>query len=199
MLDEVKANPRKISLGIMGPGQPFDAQVWELQELLGIKFNVVYYASSADIQTDLITGDLDVGLINANRMNFIGNDNFNVLALLGDSSPEDYPVTGKLPFFSDYAEQLGFKWEDTKFLKLNHSDTSIILKAETDPEIIKILEAANKRIHDNPKFWEEMMNAAYPMYGDSATALAHQREQRDALREFKNSSAYEEWVNETQR
>ncbi len=191
---DVKANPGKIKFGYQGPGQPNDARIWELEKVAGLSFNIVYYADSASIQTDLLTGDLDVGLVFANRADFVTNKNFSILALFGKESPEGYPVQG-IPFLADFADQLGFKWEDTKFVSRNNLTQDVIIQSNADPAIIARLQESVAEIHKDPAYKEAILTTGWPLYLSGPDSTADYKAERDALLEFVNSPEYEIFIN----
>ncbi len=173
-IKEVKEKPGKIKYGVQGPGQPMDTQLWELEKVAGLEFNVVYYSDSSSIQTDLLTGDLDVGYINANRVDFVANENFDILSLWGHEIPAEYPVQG-LPHLIDFADELGFKWEDTTYLPLNFVRQDLIARADTAPAILARLGQAVENMSKNPEYKEKILSVGWPYYINSEEALADYR------------------------
>ena len=197
-IDDVKANPRRIKLGYQGPGQPNDARVWELEKIAGLDFNIVYYPDSASTQTDLLTGDLDVGILFANRADFAANESFSTLALLGSESPPGYPVQG-IPFLADFAEELGFVWEDTTFVQFNTLTQDIILRNDTDPAILARLGECMENISKVQAFKDDILTTGWPMYINGADSTATYKRDRDNLLAFRNSPDYDEFTGKMQR
>jgi tripartite-type tricarboxylate transporter receptor subunit TctC len=170
-VNEIRANPgKRYNHGIVGPGRHDDLQIAEIEKMCGIKFNIVHYGSSNAIQTDILTGDLASGTIGCNRQNFVSNESFNVLALYGKSVPDDFPVHG-LPFFADYADELGFKWEDAKYIPLVNGGTSVLINAKTDPAIVEAYKECLRRVSKNEKFREQIRNTSYPSFSEEKEAL----------------------------
>ncbi len=194
LIADVKAKPGKIKLGYIGPGQPFDARVWELEKVTGLSFNVVYYSDSASIQTDLLTGDLDIGIIYANRADFASNENFSILVLWGENSPEGYPVQG-IPFLSEFADQLGFKWEDTKYVSKNNLTQDVLIRSNTDPAIVARLQECIAKIHNAPGYKEAILKTSWPHYISGPDSTAAYQSEGKALLEFVNSPEYEVFIN----
>ncbi|GHV43035.1 hypothetical protein FACS1894187_25450 [Synergistales bacterium] len=194
LIADIKANPGKIKLGYQGPGQPNDARIWELEKVTGLKFNIVYYPDSASIQTDLLTGDLDVGIVFANRADFVTNENFSILALLGKDSPEGYPVQG-IPFLAEFADKLGFKWEDTKYVSRNNLTQDVIIQSTADPAIIATLQECVAKMHQDQRYKDAIFTTGWPLYLSGPDSTAAYKAERDALLEFVNSPEYEIFIN----
>ncbi len=192
-IEEVRANPGKIKFGMQGPGQATDAQFWEFEKLTGLDFNVVYYSGASDIQTDLLTGDLDAGRVSANRQEFVANENFTILALWGKEVPSDYPIQN-LPFLADFDKELGFEYESTTYIQNDFLTLDVLARSETDPAILARIEKALENISKIPEFKEKILVVGWPYFADSATQTTAYRHLRDTLAAFRNSSGYEEWV-----
>jgi tripartite-type tricarboxylate transporter receptor subunit TctC len=170
-IKEVRTKPEKTyNHGIVGPGRHDDLQIAELEKLCGVKFNIVHYGSSNAIQTDILTGDLDSGTIGCNRQNFLTNDSFNVLALYGKSVPDDFPVHG-LPFFADFADELGFNWDEAKYIPLVNGGMSVLIGSKTDPAIIETLKESLRRVSKVKAFRDQMMAVSYPYFMEEDEAL----------------------------
>lgn len=81
MLDYAKANPGKVNLAIQGVGglSHFAASLVEYRT--GAKFNMVAYKGAGDLQADLLSGVVDLGIgfptafmpgVNAGKLKFLG-------------------------------------------------------------------------------------------------------------------------------
>jgi hypothetical protein len=165
-----------------------------LEKVADLAFNIVYYPDSASIQTDLLTGDLDIGLMFANRADFVSNESFTVLALFGKESPEGYPVQG-IPFLADFADQLGFKWQDTKFVSRNNLTQDVIIQSNADPTIVARLQECIVNIHKDQRYKEDMLKTTWPLYLSGPDSTAAYRDERDALLEFLHSPDYQIFIN----
>jgi tripartite-type tricarboxylate transporter receptor subunit TctC len=100
----------EVNIGVIGPDRLDDLQIDEYEKICGVKFNRIYYSGSSDVQTDVLTGDVDVGYIGCNRVSFVQNTAFQILCLNGDGVPADYPVQGQA-MLSDYEDLYGFDYE----------------------------------------------------------------------------------------
>jgi tripartite-type tricarboxylate transporter receptor subunit TctC len=83
VLEEVRANPGSVTLASIGPGRLDDLEMIDFMQktdTLG-DWNWAFYGSSADIQADLISGDVDVGFLGVSRTDMIDHPDFNVLAM----------------------------------------------------------------------------------------------------------------------
>ncbi len=196
-VEEVKANPGKIKFGLQGPGMLYDSQFSEFEKLTGLDFKIVYYQDSSNIQTDLLTGDLDVGLLGAATEDFVANVNFSILLLWGKELPAEYPVQG-LPMMADYDSQLGFEWEDTTYVKLDFTVRDVIVRADTPPEIIARFEQCMENINNNEDYRKAIRVTAWPYFEKSVNLLASYRNMRDALYGFINSPDYDAWLAKVQ-
>jgi tripartite-type tricarboxylate transporter receptor subunit TctC len=181
---EIRSKPEKTyNHGIIGPGRHDDLQIAELEKALGIKFNIVHYGGSNAIQTDILTGDLDSGTIGCNRSNFLSNENFDVLALYGDSLPDYAPVKG-LPLLGQFEEELGYKWADFKYLPLPNGNMCLIINAKTDPKIVDIYKEALRKVMKNEEYRASIFKlGSYPDILEEQDALAMMESVADAIRQ----------------
>jgi tripartite-type tricarboxylate transporter receptor subunit TctC len=171
-IKEVRSKPEKsYNHGIVGPGRPDDLQIAEIEKFCGVKFNIVHYGSSNAIQTDILTGDLDTGTIGCNRVNYVGHKNFDVLALYGKTVPDDYPVH-ELPLLGSFEEELGFKWEDAKYIPLENGGTSVLIRAKTDPAIVEVYKDCLRKVSQIEAYKEQIRRLSYPYMMEEEEALA---------------------------
>jgi tripartite-type tricarboxylate transporter receptor subunit TctC len=174
-IKEVRSKPEKsYNYGILGPNRPDDLQIAELESFCGVKFNVVHYGSSNAVQTDVLTGDLDAGTISCNRPNYVGHKSFDVLALYGKVLPEEYPVH-ELPLLGDFEEELGFKWENAKYLPLENGGTSVIIGAKTDPAIVDVYKDCLRKVSQIEAYKEQMRRLSFPYMMEEEEALGQVR------------------------
>ena len=172
MIEEAKTKPGALKLGVTGPRRVENAQVDEFQEIFGIKFNVVYYGGPDGVQTDLITKDLDLGVFGANRADMVDNPNIQVLALFGESVPSDFGVQG-LPLLGDYLGQYGLKWSELKKLPLQSAGTTFVMKADTDPRIVKYWRDLCRDLQNNPAYITRLKQSSWPSFQEPAAVISN--------------------------
>lgn len=93
VLAQVNEDPGGVTLATIGPGRLDDLEMIDFMQktdTLG-DWNWAFYSSSADIQADLISGDVDVGFLGVSRTDMIDHPDFNVLAMgiRDDQIPEE--------------------------------------------------------------------------------------------------------------
>ncbi|GHV35861.1 hypothetical protein FACS1894187_09490 [Synergistales bacterium] len=188
--DVKNAPPKTYNMGLQGPGAQYDPMLVDFQKVLGVEFNVIYYAGSSNLQTDIITGDLDACLTSCNVRNFIDNENFRVLALFGDSVPDDFPIKG-LPFLAAYGDELGFDWsKDHGYMSLISGGQYYMVKTGTDQRIIDRLEEAIRKICTDPKTRQQILDLSYyPDFLDQTDVLKVMESGRNAMLYYKETAA----------
>ena len=141
------------NVGIMGPNQITDPQIWDTERIFGIDLNTVYYSSSNEIQTDVLTGDIQLGLIGCNSERWVDHDTMRVLTLFGNTFDPRHPVQ-TLPKMSDFEEEFGFSWdEDVKYWGYTPGD-ALVIKSDAPPEIIEYWKETFKKVVDTDEFFQ---------------------------------------------
>jgi len=155
--------PRDITIATMGPGRIEDLWMIEIQEFFGVEFNWVFYEGSAAIQTDLMTGDLDVGIIGVAREDFLDHPEFRVLTGITAAYPEESIFHGALPVLSDFEDRLNFSMSDLVALDMTPI-LSWVVKADTPEYRFEILVEAMRRVAANPDWQEEIRAFTWPTF-----------------------------------
>ena len=163
-IEAARSDPSKTYIvASMGPGRIDDITVIELQRAFGVKFNWVFYGGSADVQTDLMTGDLDVGVIGAARADFINHPEFIVLTGFAREWPDGSDFVGKIPNITDFEERLGFNVNDLSSLAVGSFHT-LMVPANIPDEAFQALSAAMKQVANDPEFQEAIKAFSWPAY-----------------------------------
>ena len=193
MVEEAKANPGKIKLGVQGPGQPSITSFYEIEKIFGIEFNKIYYADAASQQTDVIIGDLDLGTTTTGRADFIANESFTILTQTGDKFPEGYPITG-LPMLSDFEEEFNFEFDDTMYISKSYNRQDLYVRADTDPAIVAKLEDALRQLNEVEGYRNAISNVSWPHFETSEEALDSYHALTDTWNTFFNDKEYTDWL-----
>ncbi len=181
-ISDARKRPGKITVASLGPGRFDDLWMIELQEFFGVKFNWVFYDSSGSIQTDLLTGDLDAGMLGAARKDFVNHPEFRVLTLISTRElPKGYPY--QFPVIKDFEKDLGFNSNDLKALSVKMR-FSIITKADVPAKIINTLTESFRQINSNPKWQEEFKKFSWPYFLNSEEALKEYQAVEAAAKKF---------------
>ncbi|KMK65101.1 tripartite tricarboxylate transporter substrate binding protein [Puniceibacterium sp. IMCC21224] len=157
MVEQVKADPGSVTLASIGPGRLDDLEMIDFMQTtdtLG-DWNWVFYSSSADIQADLISGDIDVGYLGVSRTDMIDHPDFKVLAMgiAPDAIPDE-----NFPFdWPTVEEAIG-----AKLNVLGNGFGVMFVKSDVPEDRKAYLEWAFKTTTEQPGFVENRMAAGEP-------------------------------------
>lgn len=180
MVDQVREEPGSITLATIGPGRADDLYMLEFMEAtdtLG-KWNWVFYSSSGTIQTDLLSGDVDVGYIGVSRADMLDHPNFEVLAqgIKNSDIPDDWPFPWPT-VESEVGQELNL---------INAAYATTFVKADTPEERVDYLEWAFKQAAQHPEFIRLREEFGEPaLWHDGETAQARLDEMRELLKQYK--------------
>lgn len=160
-IEDARKRPGEIVLASLGPGRFDDIWVLELMKFFDVKFKWIFYDSSGTIQTDLLTGDLDAGIIATQRADFVNHPNFKVLTALCADLPKGYPI--KQPTLREFEEKLNFKSEDLKALKIRNIYTWVVKSDIPDAAYKKLVQVV-KNLANNPEWRKKMLTFTWPTY-----------------------------------
>jgi tripartite-type tricarboxylate transporter receptor subunit TctC len=161
--DAQKLPPKSITLASIGPGRLDDLWVIEIQKKFGVDFNWVFYDGSASIQTDMMTGDIDVSIITVARADFLNHPKFKVLAGFVSEYPEGSPYRGALPTLKDFEERLGYKLSDLPSLNIETVFT-YIMKADVPDEAYQALCEAVRKMCEDKEWQGKIKDIIWPSY-----------------------------------
>ncbi|WGF87830.1 Bug family tripartite tricarboxylate transporter substrate binding protein [Marinivivus vitaminiproducens] len=190
LLEKVRAEPGSVTLASIGPGRMDDLYMLEFMQAtdtLG-KWNWVFYTSSATIQADLLSGDIDVGYLGVSRQDMIDHPNFNVLAM--GIAPDEIPDEN-FPFEWPTVEEVVGR--DLDLIGAGYS--TVFVKADTPKDRLAYLEQAFRDVVTDKDFQQARME-----FGEPATWTPREEAQTriDAISakipDF--LSLREEWVQE---
>jgi tripartite-type tricarboxylate transporter receptor subunit TctC len=161
--DAKKRPPKSITLASLGPGRLDDLWVIEMQRAFGVEFKWVFYDGSGPIQTDLLTGDIDAGIIAVSRSDFLDHPKFRVLAGFVTEYPEGSAYRGVYPTMKDFEQRLNYKMESLPAMSMQPI-LSFIVKANIPDEAYQALCEAVKKMSEDPKWQEEIKALTWPTY-----------------------------------
>jgi tripartite-type tricarboxylate transporter receptor subunit TctC len=179
MIEYVRENPGEVTLASIGPGRADDLYMLEFMQATDTleKWNWVTYASSSAIQTDLLSGDVDLGYLGVSRADMLDHPNFRVVAqgIKESEIPEDWPFPW--PTVEDVVgQELGL---------IGASYATMLVKADTDPERIEFLKWAFEEAANHPEFIRLREEFGEPaLWNDGETAQARLNELHELLKEY---------------
>ncbi|MCH8489892.1 MAG: tripartite tricarboxylate transporter substrate binding protein [Oceanicaulis sp.] len=180
MIEHVRENPGEVTLASIGPGRADDLYMLEFMQAsdtLG-KWNWVTYSGSGAIQTDLLSGDIDVGYLGVSRADMLDHPNFVVLAqgIKESEVPDDW----EFPWPTVEAvvgQELGL---------IGASYAAIFVKADTDPDRVEFLKWAFEEAATHPEFIRIRNEFGEPaLWNDGETARERLTEMHELLKEYK--------------
>ncbi|GHS96638.1 hypothetical protein AGMMS50276_15330 [Synergistales bacterium] len=164
LIEDARKRPEKdITLASLGPGRLDDLWVIEIERTFGVKFNWVFYDGSGSIQTDLITGDVDVAIIGVARKDFIDHPQFRVLAGFVSEYPDGCAYKDVFPTMRDFETRLGYKMEDLPALSIKPI-LSFIVKADIPDEAYNAISAAVKKMCEDTAWQADIKALSWPTY-----------------------------------
>ena len=162
-IEDARNRPGELKMAFLGPGRIDDLWAKDIQKQFGIDLNVIFYDSSGAIQTDLLTGDIDLGVVTCTREDFVDHPEFRVLILFGQDLPDDYPW--RFPEMDAYEKELDYNVGDLTVLRnINVGFQQVLIRADT-PEFAKsVLYEAFERIASNPEWQKEYGRFYWPTW-----------------------------------
>jgi tripartite-type tricarboxylate transporter receptor subunit TctC len=156
--------PKSITIASLGPGRMDDIWMIEIQQTFDIEFNWVFYDSANNIMTDLLSGDLDVGMMGVLRTDFLDHPDFNVICGIATEYPDGSPYKGVYPVLPDFEQSLGFNTEEDMPGIATPPFYAYIVKNDVPDEAYQGMVAKLKEVCENPEFQEAMKAYTWPTY-----------------------------------
>ena len=164
LIEDARSKPPKsITLASIGPGRFDDVWVIEIQKVFGVDFNWVFYEGTGAILTDLLTGDLDVGMVQVGRPDFINHPDFRTLVGFTTEYPDGCPYKGEHKTLVDFQERLGYKLTDIPALT-TPAFSAFFVKADIPDEAYEVICDTIKKMAMDPEWQEENKAFNWPTY-----------------------------------
>lgn len=167
LLDDIKANPGKITMSHSGPGGSGHNQGLVLKEL-GYDVAMTSFDSGNDALLGVIGGQVDFTNPNISTLGgYIESGDVKALAVFSSERMEAYP---DIPAFTETVP------ESEKYLNIPYTLLSFVVNNDTPQEVVDVLKAASEKVFADPE-WTEFVktNAADPVfekYTDDASIQA---------------------------
>lgn len=167
LLEDIKANPGKITMSHSGPGGSGHNQGLVLKEL-GYDVAMTSFDSGNDALIGVIGGQVDFTNPNISTLGgYIESGDVKPLAVFSSERMEAYP---DIPAFTETVP------ESEKYLNIPYTLLSFVVNNDTPQEVVDVLKAASQKVFADPE-WTEFVktNAADPVfekYTDDASVQA---------------------------
>ena len=156
LLDDIKANPGKITMSHSGPGGSGHNQGLVLKEL-GYEVAMTSFDSGNDALIGVIGGQVDFTNPNISTLGgYIESGDVKPLAVFSSERMEAYP---DIPAFTETVP------ESEKYLNIPYTLLSFVVNNDTPQEVVDVLKAATQKAFEDPE-WTDFVkaNAADPVF-----------------------------------
>ena len=156
LLDDIKANPGKITMSHSGPGGSGHNQGLVLKKL-GYEVAMTSFDSGNDALLGVIGGQVDFTNPNISTLGgYIESGDVKPLAVFSDKRMDAYP---DIPAFTETVP------EAEKYLNIPYTLLSFVVNNDTPQEVVDVLKAVSQKVFADPE-WTEFVeqNAADPVY-----------------------------------
>lgn len=156
LLEDIKANPGKITMSHSGPGGSGHNQGLVLKEL-GYEVAMTSFDSGNDALLGVIGGQVDFTNPNISTLGgYIESGDVKPLAVFSSERMEAYP---DIPAFTETVP------ESEKYLNIPYTLLSFVVNNDTPQEVVDVLKAATQKVYEDPE-WREFVqaNAADPVF-----------------------------------
>jgi len=156
LLDDIKANPGKITMSHSGPGGSGHNQGLVLKEL-GYDVAMTSFDSGNDALIGVIGGQVDFTNPNISTLGgYIESGDVKPLAVFSSERMEAYP---DIPAFTETVP------ESEKYLNIPYTLLSFVVNNDTPQEVVDVLKAASEKVFADPE-WTDFVkaNAADPVF-----------------------------------
>lgn len=156
LLEDIKANPGKITMSHSGPGGSGHNQGLVLKEL-GYEVAMTSFDSGNDALLGVIGGQVDFTNPNISTLGgYIESGDVKALAVFSSERMEAYP---DIPAFTETVP------EAESYLNIPYTLLSFVVNKDTPQEVVDVLKAATEKVFADPE-WPEFVkaNAADPVF-----------------------------------
>ena len=156
LLDDIKANPGKITMSHSGPGGSGHNQGLVLKEL-GYEVAMTSFDSGNDALLGVIGGQVDFTNPNISTLGgYIESGDVKPLAVFSSERMEAYP---DIPAFTETVP------DSEKYLNIPYTLLSFVVNNDTPSEVVDVLKAASQKVFADQE-WTDFVktNAADPVF-----------------------------------
>ena len=156
LLDDIKANPGKITMSHSGPGGSGHNQGLVLKEL-GYEVAMTSFDSGNDALLGVIGGQVDFTNPNISTLGgYIESGDVKPLAVFSSERMEAYP---DIPAFTETVP------DSEKYLNIPYTLLSFVVNNDTPSEVVEVLKAASQKVFADQE-WTDFVktNAADPVF-----------------------------------
>ena len=156
LLEDIKANPGKITMSHSGPGGSGHNQGLVLKEL-GYEVAMTSFDSGNDALLGVIGGQVDFTNPNISTLGgYIESGDVKALAVFSSERMGAYP---DIPAFTEVVP------ESESYLNIPYTLLSFVVNNDTPQEVVDVLKAATQKVFEDPE-WIEFVeaNAADPVF-----------------------------------
>lgn len=156
LLDDIKANPGKITMSHSGPGGSGHNQGLVLKEL-GYDVAMTSFDSGNDALIGVVGGQVDFTNPNISSLgSYLESGEVKALAVFASGRMEGYD---DIPAFTEIVP------ESEKYLNIPYTLLSFVVNNDTPQEIVDVLKAASQKVFADPE-WTEFVkeNVADPLF-----------------------------------
>ncbi len=164
LLEDIKANPGKITMSHSGPGGSGHNQGLVLKEL-GYEVAMTSFDSGNDALLGVIGGQVDFTNPNISTLGgYIESGDVKALAVFSSERMEAYP---DIPAFTETVP------EAESYLNIPYTLLSFVVNKDTPQEVVDVLKAATEKVFADPE-WTEFVKAnaadsVFEKYTDDAS------------------------------
>ena len=167
LLDDIKANPGKITMSHSGPGGSGHNQGLVMKEL-GYDVAMTSFDSGNDALLGVIGGQVDFTNPNISTLGgYIESGDVKPLAVFSDKRMEAYP---DIPAFTESVP------EAEKYLNIPYTLLSFVVNNDTPQDVVDVLKAASQKVFADPE-WTDFVKqkAADPVYEEYTDGASIQK------------------------
>jgi len=168
LVDALRANPRKFSIGGIGPFGTGGIAYVGMAKQLGFDARWVPFEGTAGVTTALLGGHIDVALVGGSEQRYVDlakGGKMKILAVLSDKAAGPYATAN----IQTAQQQLGVRI----FHEVNRGH---VVRTQTPADRLRILRAAYQRAATNPAFVEQALKRIGPYAytdGEALTSILH--------------------------
>ncbi|MCB8814213.1 tripartite tricarboxylate transporter substrate binding protein [Desulfosporosinus shakirovi] len=165
VIDYAKANPNKLKVGIVGTFSGHHMMLLDLQDKTGIEVTQVVYKGAADQNAALLGQEIDLMIGNVNDV-MRSMENMNILGIAAEKRNDFLPDVPTL--------------KETGLDLVSDIRRGFAVPKGTDPEKVRFLRDAFKKIQEDPDYLADMKKAGQPtdnMSGEEFDKYVHEQQE----------------------
>lgn len=166
-IDFAKANPNKLKVGIVGTFTGHHMMLLDLKDKTGIEVTQVVYKGAADQNAALLGKEIDLMIGNVNDV-MRSMENMRILGIASEKRNDFLPDVPTL--------------KETGLDLVSDIRRGFAVPKGTDPEKVKFLREAFKKIQEDPEYLADMKKAGQPtdnMSGEEFDKYVHEQQEHN--------------------